>query len=88
MKLIVAIPEGWEDACSQVAWALMRPDKTIASEGEGPLSALPTVKRATVVVPASRVLLTAATLPSRGVRRVRGTRGGRANRRGDRRAGA
>jgi len=71
MKLIVAIPEGWEDACSQVAWALMRPDKTIASEGEGPLSALPTVKRATVVVPASRVLLTAATLPSRGVRRVR-----------------
>ena len=64
MKLIVAIPEGWEDARSQVAWALMRPDKTIASEGEGPLRALPTVKRATVVVPASRVLLTAATLPA------------------------
>ena len=36
MRLVVAIPEGWEDAGNPVAWALMRPDGILEREGEGP----------------------------------------------------
>ena len=71
MKLIVAIPERWEDANSAVKWALVRPDGTVASEGEGPIESLPSAKRTMLVVAASRVLLAEAALPSRGARRVR-----------------
>jgi general secretion pathway protein L len=72
MKLIVAIPERWEDAANPVAWALVRPDGTLASEGEGPIADLPSAKQTTLVVAASRVLFATATLPSRGARRIRG----------------
>jgi general secretion pathway protein L len=71
MRLIVAIPERWEDAASSVAWALVRPDGTLASDGEGLIADLPSATRATLVVAASRVLLATATLPSRGARRIR-----------------
>jgi general secretion pathway protein L len=72
MRLIVAIPERWKDAASLVAWALVRPDGTLASEGEGTIADLPSAKHTTLVVAASRVLLATATLPSRGARRIRG----------------
>jgi general secretion pathway protein L len=72
MKLIIAIPERWEDAASSVAWALVRLDGTLAGDGEGPIANLPSATRTTLVVAASRVLLATATLPSRGARRIRG----------------
>lgn len=72
MRLIVAIPERWEDAASPVAWTLVRPDGTPASEGESLIAGLPSARRTTLVVAASRVLLANATLPSRGARRIRG----------------
>lgn len=71
MKLIVTIPEHWEDASCPVAWALLNHDATLAREGEGLISELPRVQRVTAVVAASRVLLTAAKMPARGARRVR-----------------
>jgi general secretion pathway protein L len=70
--LIVGIPDRWEGAASPVAWALIRPDGTLASEGECLIADLPSAKRTTLVVAASRVLLATATLPSRGARRIRG----------------
>jgi general secretion pathway protein L len=71
MKLIVAIPEHWENSSVPVGWAIVRPDGTLAREGESPIADLPSAKQTTLVVAASRVLLTAARLPRRGARRVR-----------------
>jgi general secretion pathway protein L len=71
MNLVVAIPEHWKDASAAVAWALVRPDGTLEREGQGQIGSLPSARRTTVVVAASRVLLTRATLPSRGAHRVR-----------------
>ena len=72
MRLIVTIPERWEDASCAVSWALLNHDATLAREGEGLIGELPRAPRVTAVVAASRVLLTAAKLPARGARRVRG----------------
>jgi general secretion pathway protein L len=71
MRLIVTIPERWEDAANPVVWALVRPDGSLAREGEGLIADLPSAKRTMIVVAASRVLLAVATLPSRGARRIR-----------------
>src|SRR4030095_12214016 len=71
MNLVVAIPEHWKDASAAVAWALVRPDGTLEREGQGQIESLQSAGRTTVVVAASRVLLTRATLPSRGAHRVR-----------------
>ena len=71
MRLVVSIPERWEDSSVPVNWALARPDGTLAREGESPIADLPSAKQTTLVVAASRVLLTAARLPRRGARRVR-----------------
>ena len=72
MRLIVTIPERWEDASSAVGWALLNHDATLAREGKGLIGELPKAQHVTAVVAASRVLLTAAKLPARGARRVRG----------------
>ena len=72
MRLIVAIPERWKDASCPVSWALLNHDATLAREGEGLIGELPKAQQVTAVVAASRVLLTAAKLPARGARRVRG----------------
>jgi general secretion pathway protein L len=71
MRLVVSIPERWEDSSVPVSWALARPDGTLAREGESTIADLPSAKQTTLVVAASRVLLTAARLPRRGARRVR-----------------
>jgi general secretion pathway protein L len=71
MRLIVTIPERWEDASSAVGWALLNHDATLAREGKGLIGELPKAQHVTAVVAASRVLLTAAKLPARGARRVR-----------------
>jgi general secretion pathway protein L len=72
MRLIVTIPERWQDAGCPVGWALLNHDATLAREGEGSIGELPKAQHVTAVMPASRVLLTAAKLPARGARRVRG----------------
>lgn len=71
MRLIVTIPERWEDAGCAVSWALLRPDGTLQREAETPIGELPAAQRVIAVVPASRVLLTAVKLPARGAQRVR-----------------
>ena len=72
MRLVVSIAERWEDASCPVGWALLNPNGTLAREGEGLIGELPRAQRVTAIVAASRVLLTAAKLPARGARRVRG----------------
>ena len=64
MRLIVTIPERWEDASCPVGWALLNHDATLAREGEGLIGELPKAQQVTAVVAASRVLLTATKLPS------------------------
>ncbi len=71
MRLVVTIPERWVDSRVPVGWALVRPDGTLAREGESLIADLPPAKHTTLVVAASRVLLTGARLPRRGARRVR-----------------
>jgi hypothetical protein len=72
MKLIVAIPERWDDAASPVTWALVRPDGTLASEGEGLIADLPAAKRTTLVVAASRCCRRLPPFRSRRVSHIRG----------------
>ena len=71
MRLVVTIPERWDGSSVPVGWALVRPDGTLAREGESRIADLPPAKHVTLVVAASRVLLTDARLPRRGARRVR-----------------
>jgi general secretion pathway protein L len=72
MRLIVAIPERWEDESCPVTWALLRADGSLVREGDGLVGELPTAQHVTAVIAASRVLLCVASLPRRGARRVRG----------------
>lgn len=71
MRLVVAIPERWEDASCPMSWALLQRDGTLAREGEGSIGELPAAQHVIAVIAASRVLLCAASLPRRGARRVR-----------------
>jgi general secretion pathway protein L len=70
MRLIVTIPERWVDTSYPVAWALVGHDGTLAQEGSGLIAGLPHARRTILVIAASRVLLTSATLPRRGARRM------------------
>src|SRR5258706_1337188 len=71
MRVVVAIPERWEDASCAVSWALLQRDGTLAREGEGSIGELPAAQQVTAIIAASRVLRCAASLPRRGARRVR-----------------
>ena len=71
MRLVVTIPERWEDASCAVGWALLNQDATLAREGGGLIGDLPKAQQVTAVVAASRVLLCGARLPRRGALRVR-----------------
>jgi general secretion pathway protein L len=72
MRLVVRIPERWENADCPVHWVIIADtDCAVAREGETPLSDLPQASRVEIILPAGRVFLTTVNLPARALRRMR-----------------